>query len=305
MAKSTGAVNPAFVNKALGVRNSNPLENDAIGYSTRVLTQASLPHSDPGKQLDVWIRRNGNFCLSIQPHIFVDGQGNRVHVGYPYGVYPRLLLIYLCRQAVLAQRREVTLGSSLSSFMRLLGLEVTGGRWGTINRFKDQMRRLLYANISFTFTGQQGDNYYEAVSDRRIAQDVLLWWSEKKPDQDSLFDSYIVLSEPFFQEIIKHPVPLHMEAIATLRQSPLGLDLYMWLTHRVIWLKETQRITWKGLQEQVGSEYGDTRNFKKKVKAQLGRIMLMWTDLKLDQCPGGFTLKPSPPHVSPKLISLG
>jgi len=91
MAKSTGSVNPAFVNKALGVRNSNPLENDAIGYSTRVLTQASLPHSDPGKQLDVWIRRNGNFCLSIQPHIFVDGQGNRVHVGYPYGVYPRLL----------------------------------------------------------------------------------------------------------------------------------------------------------------------------------------------------------------------
>ncbi len=133
-----------------------------------------------------------------------------------------------------------------------------------------------------------------------------LWWHDKTPDQETLFDSYITLSEPFFQEIIKHPVPLHMEAISALRQSPMGLDLYMWLTHRVVWLTKPQRITWKGLQEQIGSEYGDTRNFKKKAKAQLHRIMLIWEKLKLEPSPGGFILKPSPPHVPPKkLISRG
>ena len=42
-------------------------------------------------------------------------------------------------------------GDSLSAFMKSLGLSVTGGRWGTITRFKDQLKRLFSAHITFTY----------------------------------------------------------------------------------------------------------------------------------------------------------
>ena len=34
------------------------------------------------------------------------------------------------------------------------------------------------------------------------------WWNERKPDEPVLFDSKIRLGEDFFNEIIRHPVPI-------------------------------------------------------------------------------------------------
>ena len=42
----------------------------------------------------------------------------------------------------------------------------------------------------------------------------------------------IELSEKFFNEIIRHPVPLDMNILTALKRCSLGLDLYMWLTYR-------------------------------------------------------------------------
>ena len=41
----------------------------------------------------------------------------------PFGNIPRLLLAWVCTEAVRTQRRELVLGSSLSKFMRKLGME--------------------------------------------------------------------------------------------------------------------------------------------------------------------------------------
>ena len=294
-----------FIAKSLDIKGNDPFEAGAVGYSTRALAQASLPHKDPGDTLPAWIRRNGHICLSITPHSYINADGEEVKIGYPFGVYPRLLLIYLCRQAVITKSREITLGASLSSFMRELGIEATGGSSGTINRFKDQMRRLLYANISFTFSkakGEEGGIPDEAVLKQPIAHKIMFWWNDTSPDPSSLFESYIVLSEDFYQEIIKHPVPLDMRAIAALRRTPLGLDLYTWLTYRVFWLKKPQKITWKALQLQIGSEYRTTKNFKQRTIGQLKIIHALWDDLKTRKCDGGFYLYPSPPHISQRTI---
>ena len=41
-----------------------------------------------------------------------------------------------------------------------------------------------------------------------IAECGEYWWNPQRPDQPSLWDSKIELSEKFFNEIINHPVPI-------------------------------------------------------------------------------------------------
>ena len=48
------------------------------------------------------------------------------------------------------------------------------------------------------------------------------------------------LSESFFNEIIRHPVPIDMNTLAALKRSSLGLDLYLWLTYRIFTLTSPQ-----------------------------------------------------------------
>ena len=40
----------------------------------------------------------------------------------PYGNLPRLILAWICTEAVRTQSREIVLGRSLSKFMRALGI---------------------------------------------------------------------------------------------------------------------------------------------------------------------------------------
>ena len=51
---------------------------------------------------------------------------------------------------------------------------------------------------------------------------VRLWWDPKRPGEPVLFESTIRLGEEFFNEIIRHPVPLDMNTLKALSRSPLG-----------------------------------------------------------------------------------
>ena len=50
--------------------------------------------------------------------------------------------------------------------------------------------------------------------------------------------STIELGEKFFNEILACPVPLDMNVLKAMKRSPLGLDLYLWLTYRLFGLAE-------------------------------------------------------------------
>lgn len=89
----------------------------------RVLTQATLPHRDTKERF--FDRSNGTLTVSL-----VDTH----NIGLPYGSLPRLLLAWVTTEAVLTKEKRIVLGSSLSSFMKDLGLLPTGGRWGSIKQ---------------------------------------------------------------------------------------------------------------------------------------------------------------------------
>ncbi len=277
-----------LLDKVVAIRQRTALDRDELGFSTRVLVQCSLPHRNPGDDVPVWTRSNGNLNLSIQPKRYIK-DGETFCVGYPYGNIPRLLLFYVCTQAIQTKQREISLGASMSEFMRYIDLEVTGGRWGTIPRLKDQFRRLFTANIDFTY--DSGVNTRDIKAN--LATGIQLWWDDKQPEQSSLFDSSVILTQEFFNEIQAHPIPVDMGIITTIKQSPLALDLYTWLTHRVSYLKKPTAISWRMLAEQLGAEYQNPDELARKTKEALRKISALWPALKLEEIKGGVRLSPS------------
>ena len=139
----------------------------------------------------------------------------------PFGSLSRLLPAWVCTEAVRTQSRELFLGASLSEFMRRLGMAPGGGER---TRLRKQMRRLFNAHIQMTYEDEQ----VSASVNSPVASRTEFWWNGRQAGERALWDSMIELGEKFFQEIIRHPVPLDLDILKALKRSSLGLDLYLW-----------------------------------------------------------------------------
>ena len=217
----------------------------------------------------------------------------------PFGNLPRLILAWLSTEAVRTQNREIVLGRSLAEFMRELGIYSSGGVVQI--RLRNQMRRLFGCTVQLTYK----DANVERFVNSPIAESGEYWWNERKPDQSSLWDSKIYLGEAFFQEIVRHPVPLDMNTLSALKRSPLGLDLYLWLVYRTFPLRAPQRLSWRSLYRQFGvdparaSDRVTVRNFQRKVLRELKKIKMAWPELNYSTAPGVLILHPSIPTIAP------
>lgn len=272
----------------MAIQEEEARQVGALGYMARILIQATMPHSDP--KTSVFERTNGRLNLVITAH---------PKIGLPYGVYPRLVLFWLVTEAVKTKNPVVLLGNSLRGFMSELGLNSTGGRWGTIHRLRDQMKRLFSSSISCLYEDENrisGANF-------NVVKEYSLWWNLKYPEQADLWQSTVILSQDFFNEIIDRPVPIDMRALKLLKTSSMALDLYCWLTYRLSYLKRTTEVPWILLQRQFGAEYEDTKqgryNFKKKLLFQLNKVMTLYEGTRgVSEGDSGLILKPSTSHIN-------
>ena len=110
------------------------------------------------------------------------------------------------------------------------------------------MKRLFHSQVELSYEDALGERFIAS----RIADRGEFWWDAKHTDQSSLWESKIELGEKFFQEIIEHPVPLDLNILKSLKRSPLGLDMYLWLTYRMFNLTRPMRLTWPLLYRQFG-----------------------------------------------------
>ena len=259
------------------------------GFMARTMALCSLPRSNPGNQLQ-YKRVNGPYTLYM-----IAGGGNKL----PFGNLPRLLMAWVSTEAVRTQSRELVMGRSLSEFMRTLGVYDSSGR--TQTRLRNQMKRLFSVHVSLVYEHE----HREATAAALIADLTDFWGNPRQLDQPSLWESKIRLSEPFFNEIIQHPVPLDMNALAALKRSPLGLDLYLWLVYRTFPLRAPLRLTWKQVYRQFGvhpDKASDKRTvdaFRTKVLRELKKIKLAWPELNYSTAPGLLILHPSIPTIAP------
>ena len=163
------------------------------------------------------------------------------------------------------------------------------------------MKRLFNCSVQLNYTAGERETSATAL----VAELTDFWWNPKRPDQTGLWESKVRLSEAFFNEIVSHPVPLDLTTLKALKRSPLGLDLYLWLTYRIFALTAPQRLTWKQVYRQFGSDPAKAsdnatiQDFRSKVLRELKKIKLAWTDLNYTTAWGVLILYPSSPHISP------
>jgi hypothetical protein len=272
-----------LIEEALALEAEEAQAAGALGFMARALVQATMPHRRP--ETSEFVRRNGAFTLTIMAPS---------EVGLPYGSVPRLLLAWLTTEAVRTKSRELVLGDSLSEFMRQLGMVPTGGRWGSITRLRAQSHRLFASSVSCLY---RGDARGVAEAGFRIADRHVLWWDPKTPRQTELFGSSVVLSEPFFREVTARPVPIDLRTLRALSKSPMQLDIYVWLTYRMSYLRRDTTIPWQVLQAQFGAEYHRLRAFKAAFLEHLKKVHTVYQAAKTDPTQAGLVLHPSAPHV--------
>ena len=176
-------------------------EDPDLGFMARLMALCSLPRTNPGDRIR-YKRVNGPYTLYM-----VAGGGNKL----PYGTLPRLLLAWVCTEAVRTQSPELILGDSLSEFMRKVGIYSTSGDKHT--RLRNQMRWLFGCTVSLLYEDARG----EAPLNAPIARLTEFWWSERQPDARSLWESKIELGEDFFNEIIRGPIPIDLNTLRAIK----------------------------------------------------------------------------------------
>ena len=260
------------------------------GFMARTMALCSLPRSNPGNRKE-YVRRNGPYKLGMTA-----GIDNKL----PYGNLPRLILAWVCTETVRTKSRVLILGPSLSDFMRSLGVYNCGGQPQT--RLRNQMKRLFGCTVQLIYKDENVDATVNAV----IADHTVFWWNERKPDQPSLWDSKIELSEKFFNEIINHPVPLDMNTLTALKRYSLGLDLYLWLTYRTFTLRTPLRLSWQQVYRQFdpnpnsAATHDAVQNFRRRILREMKKIKLAWPELNYSTAPGLLILHPSIPAIAPR-----
>ena len=290
-----------LLDAATAIELDDAREAGTIGYAARLWAQLTLPYKNPPAELKMWVRRNGSLTLRVLPGM--TGERGQEDTAYPFGVYPRYLLTWMSTEAVRTRSPELHLGNSLSDFIRKLGLPNTGGPRGTIARLNDQMRRLLSSSMYVEDSREDGNRWGIAGAHFSVAESHQLWFDQRdRGGENPMWGSTITLGKEFYQSIVQAPVPIDTRAITALGGSPLKIDLLVWLSHRLGYVRRIQMVPWASLAQQFGSEYARLRDFRADMGRQLREVLAVYPGAHVDVCEEGIRLFPSRTAV-PRLTS--
>lgn len=242
-------------------------------YSSRPFVLCGLPVKRPAKGMLLHERRNGQFTLQITGH---------PKFGLPFG-QDRLIPIWVATLALRQKDRLITFKSA-AEMLDTFGLHKDGK---TYRRLVDGFQRIFGATIFF---GTDEEQRYSSIHDyaRFHFFDRMKVWYTKHLDQQQLptedFQNQILLSENFWQELNRHPIPINLDAVKVLANAPAELDFYTWLVWRCWTAKKETRIPLlgeAGLIRQLGiSDKTAAREFRRQIKRWLSHIKAVdiWPD---------------------------
>jgi hypothetical protein len=263
-------------------------EEGGISFHYVPLIQCSFPHADPGESR-TFTRRNGWLELTLGT--------TRPETGLPYGVPARLLTIYAASEAVRTRSPEVYLGNSVHDFLRRLDVPITRGDRGSLRVYANQLLKLIHCTLTIDenikdASGRTGLHIRQAL----FAEEARLWWDDETRGVGQ--GSSLVLSSVLFHSILDRSAPLSTSAIKQLRKSPMDLDVYAWLAHRLYHLSKPSTVTWQQLSEQFGHGYAELRFFRRPFAASIKRVLEVYPEAKLKLTDAGVILLPSRPHTA-------
>jgi hypothetical protein len=280
---------PSAPTCALAVRDDASDPSDGVSFQYVPLIQCSFPHADAGTATS-FTRRNGWLELTLSTA--------RADTGLPYGVPARLLTIYCASEAVRRQSPEIYLGRSIHEFLRILDVPITRGERGSLRIYANQLLRLIHCAMSIDEnirdgSGRNGLHIRQAL----FVEEAKLWWDEADGIGQG---SSLVLSPVLYDSIIERSAPLSTNAIRQLRKSPMDLDVYAWLVHRLFSLNRPSSMSWVQLSAQFGHSYGAIRYFRRFFGESVQRVLKVYPEARLKWTAQGIMLLPSRPHVEPR-----
>ncbi|RUQ34289.1 MAG: plasmid encoded RepA protein [Candidatus Competibacteraceae bacterium] len=268
---------------------------DDILFQHTVFCQTVLPFRDPGPDVRIWEREQGQVFLSLEAGRAKDPQGRFVPVGLPFGPAARLILCHLNTEALQTGSPVIDVKDSLTAFVsRLQGFRPNGQQ---IRKFKDQLTRLSASTMRLA-VDQDG---YSIQKNMHIVSEFTLW-AERFEGERFLVPQHIALSAEYFESLQAHAVPLDERAVAALAHSAMGLDVYMWLAQRLhrVDPQRGQFIPWAALHAQFGQGYKQIRQFRAAFLAVLKVVKTQYPQARMRTDKGGLMLGQSKPPVLPR-----
>ena len=260
-----------------------------------------MPHvaAAPRPQVRTWERKNGRCSLLVEAGRISEG-GRWMECGLPFGSKARLILLYMQTMAIRDQSRFIELGGSLHEWMKRLGVPVGGKSYAHI---REQARRLSACTCISALRPKRcrGD---DEDTDRQHHLACPLAAVRRRSMQGSLWEERIELSQPFFELLQKHPVPVYEPAIQQLQNNSAALDVYIWLCYRLHVLDHQTPISWTRLKEQFGQQYATAYQFRPKFRDTLALALAVYPGAHVKETKAGLTLYPSDPAVAKRHLRI-
>jgi hypothetical protein len=267
---------------------------DSVEYQHSLLCALTLPRSR--QEAREYIRDYQGRSLKLEAGSLWNGR-NWIQQPLPYGPKSRLALMHICSEAVRTQSRFLELERSERAFMDRIGLGDDGRNY---RLFRQQMNALSACRFLLGYTKPDGK---VGTLDAKPIEKFEAWVASND-EEPAFWASELMLGEAFYQDLIKHAVPLSGNALRGLSGSALALDWYGLLAYRLHTLEKPTFVSWEQLREQIGQEYTEAKDFKRWSLPAINAVREVYPSAKVDQVKGGLKLYPSPPPIARQCVGV-
>lgn len=254
-------------------------ESGGTSYLFSGWCQTALPHK---RQPDdkIWLIETDYVSLMVEPGSMNTPAGV-VRVGVPYGSRARLILLYLQTEAVRTRSREIELGRSLRVWLGKLNVPI-GGR--SMADVREQAMRLSRCRMTF----QIAKGKHTGIVNQNIVDTAMF-----SHDDGGVLLETVRLSEGFYEQLTRHPVPVQESAIRAISSNSQALDVYCWLAYRLHVLDKDCLISWPALHAQFGAGYANLKGFKQRFADSLKFALAVYPNARVEVDRNGVRLKTS------------
>jgi hypothetical protein len=199
--------------------------NQDLAFGARPFILCGLPIRQLPAGTSKYSRRNGRFFLEVVGH---------PEYGVPFG-QDRLILLWVARVAV-RQKSPVLQFDSGAQILNEWGLQQNGSHY---RRLAAGFRRVFGSTIFFGTQDEREGSQVWDCGRIHFSDQMRLWFHD---GGSGTLGNMLTLSEPFWQELKAHPIPVDCEVVRSLANNPGCLDLYTWLSWRCFQAKDPERV---------------------------------------------------------------
>jgi len=263
-------------------------------YSAQPFVLCGIPVRRPHKHSLEYSRLNGRFRLRVIGH---------PDYGLPFG-QDRLLLIWIASMATWQKTRAIRFRSA-ATILETFALPKDGRYY---KRLIAGFERIFYSTFYFTTDEHNAETVMITRTSFRFVSTLKLWYirgtSSNQEHDSGPFENTIVLSEEFWNEIQRHPIPVDLNVVRALADSPGNLDLYIWLVWRSWAAKAQVNIPLfgpEGLVSRLGnSENLRERDFRRQIARWLQITRQLWPECAATLAESGESLILRPTRKAPR-----